>query len=83
MQFLGCLLMLFFIAAAMLLLPVLRLGQLLFGLGRRGGHASGGGPSRQAKADADPRGSRADGKPGGKIFPADEGEYVDFEEVKD
>ncbi|MBR1713289.1 MAG: DUF4834 family protein [Alloprevotella sp.] len=83
MQFLGCLLMLFFIAAAMLLLPVLRIGQLLFGLGRRGGNASGGGPERQAEADAAPRGGGEAGKQGGKIFQADEGEYVDFEEVKD
>lgn len=78
----GCLFLLLFGILLVVLLPFIHIGRYFFSTfqrktpSRRSGTGAGAGPSYRGGASH----HAADD---GKIFHADEGEYVDFEEVKE
>lgn len=74
----GCLGMLFITIFLIILLPVIRLGNILFGFSHRTSHFT----SNQGRKEQQPQEQQsAFGEQ--KIYKKEEGEYVDFEDIKE
>lgn len=80
MQFIGCLFILFFLALFLFFHIARTFFLTLFGIrpGQRTAH-KGGENERTAREKQKPQ----EKKKGGRIIPKGEGEYVDFEEIKE
>jgi hypothetical protein len=76
-QLLGCLGAIFFTLFAIVLLPVLRLGHFLFGMNKQTRRFTG--ENTREDQHTHQQGSQQKEQ---KIYQRDEGEYVDFEDVK-
>ena len=76
-QLLGCLGALFFTLFAIVLLPVLRLSHFLFGMNKQAGRFTGENTREEQHTHQQESQQKEQ-----KIYQRDEGEYVDFEEMK-
>ncbi|EHG23032.1 DUF4834 family protein [Alloprevotella rava] len=76
-QLLGCLGALFLTLFAIVLLPVLRLSHFLFGMNKQAGRFTGENTREEQHTHQQESQQKEQ-----KIYQRDEGEYVDFEEMK-